>query len=103
MKFFIVVFDRAPAGRYKQFHEEFVQHPAIRNWWHYVKSCYIVGGQLTSSELSKHYRAVAKKYGIPENHLVMRVDLRSRQGWLPPKAWEWVQRAAPEQDPPGAV
>jgi hypothetical protein len=96
--FYIVVFDRSPRGRYMAFHDEFVTHPQIYRWWHYLKSCYIIGSDLSAAELSRHYRAVAGKHGIPRNVLVMRVDLRSRQGWLPPKAWEWIQRNTPEQD-----
>jgi hypothetical protein len=98
MKYYIVVFDRVPTGRYREFHNEFVGHQGVRRWWHFVKSSYIIGTDLGPSELSAHFRATAANYDLPERHLVLKVDLRNRQGWLPNDAWEWIRRHASEQD-----
>ncbi len=99
MTFYLVIFDRDPTGDYRGFHEEFVKHPSIRKWWHWVKSCYIVGADAPAAdELSVHFRATAKKYRVPTRHLILKADLRNRQGLLPKKAWDWIAKAAEQQE-----
>ncbi len=98
MRFYILVFDRLPMSNVKAFHEAFVRHPGIRTWWHYVKSCYIIGtSTLSSRAISDHYHSIAPKYGMPTRHLVVKVDLKARSGWLPKEAWEWITKRAAEQ------
>src|SRR5690349_19282293 len=99
MKFYIISFDRPQNGRYKEFHEDFIKHPDIRKWWHYIKSCYIIGTEMRGRQLSEHYQEIATKYGLPSSHLVLRVNLRGRYGWLPKRAWEWIDKAKADETP----
>lgn len=92
MKFYIVAFNRKASASYAEFHAEFVAHPSIARWSHYIRSSYVVGTKLTASEISKHFRSVAAKYDLPQRHLVIRIDLRDRSGFLPHKAWEWMRK-----------
>lgn len=101
MKYFIVVFDRVPTGNYTRFHSLLVPHPRIKKWWHYLQSSYIIGTDMTASELSSHVRDAFKGAQIVDTHLVIKLDLRKRQGMLTAKAWEWFKAAASSQDPLG--
>lgn len=92
MKYYIVSFDRQPTARYGDFHDEFVAHSRIRQWSHYIKSAYILGTDMRASEVSRHFRSTAKKYRLPTRHIVLRVNLGDRAGWLPSGAWEWIRK-----------
>lgn len=92
MNYYIVSFDRRVNGQYRNFHDAFVAHAGIRRWAHHIKSSYIIGGDLTASEISKHFRATAKKHGLPTRHIVLRVDLSDRSGWASSSLWEWIRK-----------
>lgn len=94
MNHYIVTFDRQQLPAYRNFHDAFVKHSRIRNWWHYIQSCYIVITDLSANELSDHFTECAKKAGIPTTHLVMKVDMTHRQGMLIKDAWAWIKKNA---------
>jgi hypothetical protein len=98
MKFYILVFNRKVGVSYKAFHDDFVGDPRIRKWWHYLRSSYIVGTELSADELSHHARAKFDQHKLGNTHLVVRVDLDYRQGMLPPKAWKWIRDCAALDD-----
>lgn len=92
MKFYIVTFDREPETSYGKFHAAFVSNEAIIKWSHHIKSSYIIGTNMSADELSDHYAATAKSFGLPTTHLVLRVNLSDRQGYLPKSAWAWFKK-----------
>ncbi len=98
MKFYVVTFNRKLGASYTKFHEEFVADPKVNRWFHYTRSSYLIGTELTARELSDHFRLVAVKYGLPQRHLVIRVDLRDRHGFLPKGAWDWIQKQLKTMD-----
>lgn len=91
MRMYAVIFDRNPRLGYRPFHDAFVGHPLIANWWHYIKSAYLIRTSLNASELSAHYTECARANGIPTTHLVMRVRPSERQGMLVKDAWGWIR------------
>jgi hypothetical protein len=93
MRYYLVTFDRALGASYKNFHDDFVRHPGIQKWFHYIKNSYIIGtNSLTADEIADHFLKVAQKHNLPKNHLVVRVDLSERQGWLTEDAWNWIEK-----------
>jgi hypothetical protein len=121
MKYYAVVFDRMtslpPSGslfntpnkplinipqlsynkeilNYAGFHNDFLKPQEIRKWWHYMESLYIIGSDWSAQELSEHFTKTAQAHGIPNAHIVLEVNLRSRFGWLPKDAWEWIDNEA---------
>lgn len=97
MRYYIISFDRAPGRPYDQFHKRFIAHSRISRWFHYVKSSYIVGTTLSASGLSKHFRATALQFEIPTRHVVLRVSLDDKAGWLPSGAWNWIRTQVDER------
>ncbi|WP_460877679.1 hypothetical protein [Rhodanobacter koreensis] len=92
MNYYIVTFDRQSNIPYKPFHEAFVGHPKITRWWHYIKSSYLIGSELSAGELSDHFTQTAKNLNMKATHLVLGIDLKRRQGMLPKEAWDWFKR-----------
>ncbi|MDD5707341.1 MAG: hypothetical protein PHR35_15570 [Kiritimatiellae bacterium] len=92
MNYYIVIFDRESGASYKGFHAEFVRHPNVTRWFHYIQSSYIIGTDLGSDEVSEHFYATATKHDLPTTHLVVRVSLKDRSGRLTKDAWSWLQK-----------
>ena len=98
MKFYLVIFDRQLDKSYKGFHETFVAHRHIFKWWHFIRSSYIVGTDLSVGDLSRHVRSSFEQNGLRSTHLVLRVDLSERQGMLPKGAWGWIRENAKDDN-----
>jgi hypothetical protein len=94
MKYYIVNFDRKPGASYRKFHDDFVNHPEIEKWFHYIRSSYIIETSLTVDELSNHFLGLAEKYDLSKFHIVIGVDLSEVQGWLTPDAWKWLDESS---------
>lgn len=90
--YYIITFDRDEEKSYKRFHDDFVAHPHFNQWFHYIKSSYIIGTTLSANEISDHFIKTAEKHGLSEDHLVINVNLRYSQGWLNKDAWAWFKR-----------
>ncbi|HCL3996431.1 hypothetical protein ACEOPL_10990 [Pseudomonas aeruginosa] len=99
MKFYIVTFDRVVGKSYKELHDGFVSNPRIKLWWHYIKSSYIIGTEMTAGELSEVFKDSAQKANISTTHLVVKIDMRTRQGMLVRDAWDWFKANVEKQDP----
>lgn len=61
------------------------------NWWHYLKSSWIVITDETAQELSDR---LIQHIDQNDKLLVIQVCDDS-QGWLPPGAWEWIAENVP--------
>jgi len=89
MNYYILTFDRKIGSSYKEFHDDFVDHPQFNRWFHYIKSSYIIGTTLAAGEITDHFLKVAERYNLPKIHFVVRVNLSYRGGWLTEDAWNW--------------
>ena len=90
MKYYMITFDRDPDLSYNRFHEDFVNHPLIVGWCHYIKSSYILATNLSAKEIAEHFDVTAKKYAISNIHIVMSVNIEDHWGWQPKEAWDWI-------------
>jgi hypothetical protein len=79
---------------YAGFHNDFIKPQEVRKWWHYMESLYIIGTEWSAQMLSEHFTKTAQAHGIPQAHIVLEVNLRSRFGWLPKDAWDWIDKEA---------
>jgi hypothetical protein len=92
VKAYVILIERSSKLSYKAFHEELVAHPRFNLWWHYIKSSYLIVTDMNVGEISNHVDATLVKYGLPRRHLVLKADLRERQGRLPDDAWKWIRK-----------
>jgi hypothetical protein len=97
MQYYIIVFDRRINQAYAEFHKRLVAHPNFSKWWHYIKSAYIVGTDLSAKDLSAFVTTTLKNCNLPTTHLVLVVDLTQRQGMLTEDAWKWIRENAVNQ------
>ena len=82
------MFDRDDQTNFKQFHDQLVSIDCIKNWFHYIKSSYIlISDKATANALDKELRAILGN----RNYLVVAINLRDSQGLLPERAWTWIE------------
>ena len=86
---YALMFDRDDRTNFKQLHEQLVSLECIKNWFHYIKSSYIlISDKSTANALDQEIKFVLKD----RTYLIIGIDLRDSQGWLPEKAGEWIER-----------
>jgi len=55
-------------------------------WWHYLESCWL----LKTSQSPQDWFNKLKPH-IDKNDLLLIIEVkRNYQGWLPQKAWDWI-------------
>lgn len=88
-KAYIIVFD-------KEDMDSQLLHNAIRqlykqniisNWWHYIKTCYIVISTKSANELSTQ---IANLIISKKKYLIIELKLSHHQGYLNQDAWKWI-------------
>lgn len=97
-KAYILVFDRDDKVDYTKFHNELVGLPQIENWFHYLKSSYVLISRLSASSLNDKVADL-----VPGKRLlIVELNLKNHDGFLPQKAWDWLKRYEKElsDDPP---
>lgn len=68
-------------------------YDAIKNagqaWWHYIDSTWIIK---SSENVGNIYRQLQPHIDKSDNLLIIKIDPSrgSKQGWLPKKAWDWI-------------
>lgn len=90
MNKYLITYDLKNATSYNNYID---LHNAIKSisgkWWHYLESTWIIKSDKEkasdiNSELLKH---------IDKNKdfiLVIKIDSNNKSGWLPQKAWDWL-------------
>lgn len=97
MNYFIMVFEREPGADYTGFHRDFVAHDQINNWWHFISNTYLVVTELETSDLTEHVKVLFAQHNLPKRHLILEANFGDRDGLLPKRAWEWLDRQAKKQ------
>ena len=92
MNLFALILERDFYGSYPKFHDDFVSNPAIKDWWHYMTSCYIVKTEWDHNQLSDHCAQSLRNASCKDAHLILSVNLERHQGLLPKSAWPWISK-----------
>lgn len=88
-KGYLLVFDRENFNTLNL--HAFIQNwSSISNWWHYIQSCYILLSYHSLASLSEEFR---NKFPN-KRFLLIEVDLKNNNGWLPEAAWQWIRNNA---------
>lgn len=84
---YVITFDPHKVDA-NQLHSIIDQSRLFLSWWHYVGSTYLVKSEFSSSDITDE---IIKKW--PKNRFfVAEIDPYNYNGWLPPKAWEWIKK-----------
>ena len=68
-------------------------HGAIKElgaWWHYLGSTWLIDTALSAEQI---WQRLSPHIDKDDFVLVIRV-VNDKSGWLPPKAWEWINERA---------
>ena len=86
---YVVSYDlRKPGQDYKGLFDELQASPG---WWHYLESTWLIATSESANEL---YDRLRKHLDRDDSILVIQAG-GDRQGWLPKKAWEWIDQNLP--------
>lgn len=92
---YALMFDTDDNLDYNVIHKKITELPALKNWFHYLRSSYILICESDSNTIAQNIIRI-----IPNKRfLIFRVDLNSRNGWLPKEAWEWIENMISQVDP----
>lgn len=86
---YILTFDRSENFDYNKLHQ-FIKNDTleITDWWHYIKSSYLLVSPYSADFLANKIMQV-----IPnQNFLVIKLNPIDHQGWLPKDAWDWISK-----------
>lgn len=86
---FILSFDRDSISDIRFLHNGVTKNALVKNWFHYIKSSYIIVANTNNADiLSKSLESALN--GI--NYILLEVNLSNCNGFLPQKAWDWIER-----------
>lgn len=86
MTIFCVSYDLNKSGHnYTKLYEELKISPG---YWHYLDSTWLIFTTETANQLSERIR----KNLDDNNHFLVIKVVRHYAGWLPTKAWEWIDQ-----------
>lgn len=86
MRVLLVSYDLKKPGRdYSGLYDTLKTAPS---WWHYLESCWLLKTDLSPNDLWDGIRQ-----HIDRNDYVLIIEVTSSyQGWLPEKAWDWINK-----------
>ena len=90
---YALMFDVTDSLDYNEIHKKIINIPNLYSWFHYLQSSYI----LISEEDSYFLTQEIIKIMPNKRFLLLRVDLASRNGWMPKEAWEWIEKMRAER------
>lgn len=60
----------------------------ISDWWQYMSNTYLIVSSLSVDQL---YNLIVSSQILRRYLLIIEVNPNNAQGWLPKKAWEWIE------------
>lgn len=89
---YALMFDIDDNLDYNVIHQNITSIPGLYSWFHYLQSSYVLISELDTIALAQEIIRI-----IPNKRfLVFSVDLRTRNGWLPKDAWDWIAKMTKE-------
>lgn len=86
---YILSFDRDDNLDYKSIHSKLTSLSCVMNWFHYIKSSYIL---ITYYSSARSFAEEINNVLNKKNYILLEVNLYNRQGWLNKNAWEWIKK-----------
>lgn len=96
-KAFIIVIDKGgilSSFNSTQFHNSITNAQGVKNWWHYIDNSYIL---ITDWAITaKNITDFIMKITPNTKFFICELKLNNHNGWLPPEAWEWINKQLAE-------
>ena|SRR5260221_662412 len=90
-KAYLLIFDRDPTRDYEVLHNAIKNDRNIKNWWHYIKSAYLLITPLSTIDLTHRIEG----YMPSHRFLIFNVTGKMHNGRLPQEAWDWINKYIP--------
>lgn len=87
-RIYLMIFDRDKYLDQDKLSQFIKTSDIILDWWHYIKSSYILVSRLSADELTSYMTENFKNFRF----LIIEIDSRNYNGWLPPNAWDWIHK-----------
>ena len=82
----VVTYDlRTPDQDYDRFHDTLKRQG---RWWHYLSSTWLLSTKKTPQQI---FDALEPHLGEDDRLFIAEIT-DNHQGWLPKKAWDWIER-----------
>ena len=66
------------------------------NWWHYINGSWLV--EVTDGSDANTLFEKLRPH-LPDTATLLVIEVGTdRQGWLPPKAWDWIKQTIPKRE-----
>jgi len=91
-KIYAILYDRDSVDT-EALHNFISNSELVHNWWHYIKSCYMIKSELSAREIADALPRSMREGSF----LVVEVNLSNSNGWLTEKAWRWIYRRQDEE------
>jgi hypothetical protein len=91
-KTYAILYDRDTVDT-EALHNFISDNEIVRNWWHYITSCYIIRSDFSAREIADALPRSMREGSF----LVVEVNLNNSNGWLTDKAWQWIYRRQDEE------
>ena len=91
-KAYILTFDKKflDGFDYSKFHNQLTVANGIINWWHHLESTYIFIVDYTVT--AKNITDFIMLHMPNKRFFVCELKLGNYNGWLDPKAWDWINQ-----------
>ncbi len=83
---YVLVFDMDQGIDFSALHKSLEESHPAETWWHYIKSLYILITSQSLSDLAGEIHAAFPTLKF----LAMKIDIDGADGYLPAKAWDWL-------------
>lgn len=88
---YLLVYDQKSSNiNSKVLHQYVSDSKHINGWWHHLPGVYIFNSPLSADELAEQFKNVLDF----SKFLIVEINSANSNGWLPQKAWNWLQTEA---------
>ena len=85
---YALMFDTDDNLDYNDIHKKITSLPDLYSWFHYLRCSYVLISEVDTNAITQEMIKI-----IPNKRfLIFRIDLKSRNGWLPKEAWDWIEK-----------
>jgi len=96
LRAYIIAFDMDDNINYNDFHKKLASINGVETWWHYLKSSYLIVTRHSATQLNKE----VMKISPGKKMLIVEINIKNRDGYLPKVAWDWLQNITDKLEPP---
>ena len=92
---YALMFDTDDNLDYNSVHKSITSIQGLYSWFHYLQSSYVLISESDTNVLTQELIKILPN----KRFLIFRIDLATRNGWLPKEAWDWIEKMKDQVSP----